>query len=91
MKLYKESLIYDHLLQGVNNPSFDEFTILVHGKRKYLLEIKEILLIKRDQPVLNKNISSTPLHLFMTTSLVNFYCDSCNFYSLSRCLFYQNV
>ena len=30
----------------------------------YLLEIKESLLIKRDQPVLNKNISSTTLHLF---------------------------
>ena len=52
----KESSIHDHLLQCDNNPSFDEFTILAHGNKKYLLEIKESILIKRNQPVLNKNI-----------------------------------
>ena len=62
----KESSIRDHLLQCDNNPSFDEFTILAHGNKKYLLEIKESLLIKRDQSVLNKNISSATLHLFDT-------------------------
>ena len=31
---------------------------------KLLLEIKEILLIKRDKPILNKIISSAPLFLF---------------------------
>ena len=46
------------------NPSLDEFTIV--GNKKYLLEIKESYLIKRDQVVLNKNISSTTLHLFDT-------------------------
>ena len=56
----------DHLLQCDNNPSFDECTILAHGKKKYLLEIKESLLIKRDQLVLNKNFSSATLHLFDT-------------------------
>ena len=55
----KESSIRD-------NPSFDEFTILVHGNKKFLLEIKESVLIKRDQPVLNINISSATLHLFDT-------------------------
>ena len=55
-KQSKESSIHDHLLQCDNNPSFDEFTILAHGNKKYLLEIKESILIKRDQPVLNKNI-----------------------------------
>ena len=32
----------------------------------FLLEIKESLLIKCDQPVLNKNISFATLHLFET-------------------------
>ena len=31
---------------------------------KLLLEIKEILLIKRDKPILNKITSSAPLFLF---------------------------
>ena len=59
MKPSKVSSIRDHPLQCDNNPLFDEFTILAHGNYKYLLEIKESLLIKRDQPVLNKNIRST--------------------------------
>ena len=62
----KESLIRDRLLEYDNNPSFDEFTIVAHGNKMYLLEINESLLIKPDQPVLNKNISSTTLHLFDT-------------------------
>ena len=65
-KLSKESSIRDHLLQCDNNPSFDEFTILARRNKKYLLKIKESLLIKRDQRVLNKNISFTTLHLFDT-------------------------
>ena len=34
------------------------------GHDKYILEIKESLLIKRDRPVLNKNISSAKLFPF---------------------------
>ena len=75
----KESSIRDHLLQCDNNPAFDEFTILTHGNKKYLLEIKENLLIKRDKLVLNKSISSDMLHLLDTVS----FCD--NFYNLSHC------
>ena len=37
----KESSIHDHLLECDNNLSSDEFTILVHRNKKYLLEIKE--------------------------------------------------
>ena len=62
----KESSICDHLLQCDNNPSYDEFTILAHGNKKYLLEIKESLLVKPDQSILNKNISSATQHLFDT-------------------------
>ena len=36
----KESSIRDHLLECDNNLSFDDFTILAHGNKKYLLEIK---------------------------------------------------
>ena len=59
----KDSSIRGHLLDCDNNPSFDEFTILANGNKTYLLEIKESLLTKRDQQVLNKNISSILLHL----------------------------
>ena len=41
----KGSSIRHLLLQCDNNPSFDEFTILAYGNEKYLLEIKESLLI----------------------------------------------
>ena len=58
IKPSKESAIRDHLLICNNVPSFDEFSILAHGNNRFVLEIKESLLIKRDKPVLNKIISS---------------------------------
>ena len=61
VKLSKESAIREHLLNCNNILSFDEFTILTYGHHKYVLEIKESLLIKCDRPVLNKNISSVKL------------------------------
>ena len=64
VKPSKESAIRDHLLNCNNIPSFDKFTILAYGHHKYILEIKESLLIRRDRPVLNKNISSAKLFLF---------------------------
>ena len=63
VKPLKESAICDHLLNCNNIPSFDEFTILAYGQHNYILEVKESLLIKRDRPVLNKNISSAKLFL----------------------------
>ena len=36
----------------------------IKGTNKFLLEIKESFLIKRDKPKLNKNISSAPLFIF---------------------------
>ena len=64
VKLSRESAIRDHLPNCSNFPSFGEFTILEYGHHKYILEIKESFLIKRDRPVLNKNISSAKLFLF---------------------------
>ena len=63
-KASNNSAICDHLLLCNNTPSFDEFSVLAHGKNKFLLEIKESLLIMRDSPVLNKSVSSAPLYLF---------------------------
>ena len=60
----KVSAIRDNLLNCNNIPSFEEFTILANGNNKFVLEIKESLLIKRDRPTLNKNISSSKLFLF---------------------------
>ena len=42
----------------------DIFSALACEKKKYLLEIKESLLIKRDKKSLNRNINSASLHLF---------------------------
>ena len=64
VKPSKKGAIRDHLLNCNNNPSFEEFSILTYGHDKYILEIKESLLIKPDRPVLNKNISSAKLFLF---------------------------
>ena len=60
----KVSAIRDHLLNCNNITSFDEFFILAYGHHKYILEIKESLIIKRERSVLNKNISSAKLFLF---------------------------
>ena len=64
VKLSAKSSIRDHLLFCNNDSSFDDFTILTQRTNKFLLEIRENLLIKYDKPILNKSISSTPLSLF---------------------------
>ena len=63
-KTSRESVIRDHLWNCNNILSFEEFTILTNRNNKFVLEIKESLLIKRDRPILNKNISSAKLFLF---------------------------
>ena len=64
VKPSKESAIGYNLLVCNNITSFDESTIVPYGHQKYILEIKESLLIKRERPVLNKNISFAKLFLF---------------------------
>ena len=44
--------------------SFGGFKVLASSNSEFHLKIKESLLISRDQPVLNKNEASLPLHLF---------------------------
>ena len=64
VKLSNNSAICDHLLHCSFLTSFDNFSVLAHEHKKYLMEIKEGLLIMRDKPSLNRNIKSAPLHLF---------------------------
>ena len=44
--------------------SFDDFKMLASSNSEFHLQIKESLLISRNQPVLNKNEASLPLRLF---------------------------
>ena len=64
VKPINNSTVHDHLLHCNYLPSFYNSTVLAHENKKFFLEIKESLLIMRDKPPLNKNISSAPLYLF---------------------------
>ena len=44
--------------------SFGDLKVLGSSNSDFHLKIKESLLILRDQPILNKNEASLPLHLF---------------------------
>ena len=60
----KESGSRDHLPIRNNIPFIDEFIMLAYCHNKYILEVKEGLLIKRYRLALNKNISSAKLFHF---------------------------
>ena len=60
----KGSALSDHLLFCNHSPSFENFSVLTKKNKKFLLELKESLLIMRDKPSLNRNIRSAPLYLF---------------------------
>ena len=60
----KGSAVSDHLLLCNHSPSFENFSVLTKENKKFLLELKESLLIMRDKLSLNRNIRSAPLYLF---------------------------
>ena len=60
----KSSFVADHLLFCNHSASYDNFSILTHENKKFFLELKESLRIMRDEPSLNRNITSAPLYLF---------------------------
>ena len=64
LKCVKQSAVSDHLLECNCSIDFDHFDILASDANRFRLLIKESLLIKRDQPQLNKTIKSFPLKLF---------------------------
>ena len=59
----KNGSVANHLLFCNHSASYDDFSILTREKNKFLLELKESLLM-RDKPSLNMNITSAPLYLF---------------------------
>ena len=63
-KSVKQSAVSDHLFKCNFSIDFDHFDILAYDVKKLRLLIKESLLIKRNQPQLNKTIKPFPLKLF---------------------------
>ena len=64
VKPSNNSAIFNHLLHCNFLPSFDNFSVLAHKNKNYLLETKESLLNIGDKPSLNRNINSAPFYLF---------------------------
>ena len=54
----------DNYLLCKHSPSFDSFSVLTKENRKFVLQLKEKLLIMKGKPSLNRNIRSAPLDLF---------------------------
>ena len=63
-KSVKQSAVSHHLFECNFSIDFDHFDILAYDVKKLRLLIKESLLIKRNQPQLNKTIKPFPLKLF---------------------------
>ena len=60
----KNCSVVDRLLFCNHSSSYDDFSILTCDNKKFLLELRESLLIMRDKPSLNRNITSVPWNLF---------------------------
>ena len=60
----KDSAVRDHLLLCNHSPSFENLSLLTKENEKFLLELKESLLIMRYKPSLNRNVRSALLYLF---------------------------
>ena len=59
----KGSAVSDHLLLCNYLPSFETFSVLTKENRKFVLELKESLLITRDKR-LNRNVRPASSYLF---------------------------
>ena len=64
LKCVKQSAVSGHLLECNCSIDFDYFYILASDANTFRLLIKESLLIKHDQPQLNKSIKSLSLKRF---------------------------
>ena len=60
----KDSAVCQHLLNCNYSLTFEDFRVLCHENKNYLLELKESLLIMRDRPSTNRNVRSASLYLF---------------------------
>ena len=59
----KSSSVGDQLSFCNHSASYDGFSTNTRENKKTLLELKESMLIIRDQPSLNSNITLTPFYL----------------------------
>ena len=59
-----DSAVSDCLLLCNHSPSFESFSVLTKEKRKFLLELKESLLIMRYRPSLNRKKVAITLTVF---------------------------
>ena len=60
----KASAVINHLLLYSHSPFLENFSVLTMENKKFLLELKETLLIMRNKPSLNRDIRSALLYLF---------------------------
>ena len=61
---HKGTAVSDHLFLCNHPPFFEDISVLTKENRKFVLELKESLLILKDKPSLNRNIRFAPLYLF---------------------------
>ena len=64
IKSPKESAVFDHIFHMGHNASFDDFETLVKESDELRLLLRDSLLILRDNPPLNRYVTSIPLELF---------------------------
>ena len=58
------SAVWHHLLDCDYSPTFEDFSVLYHKNKKYVLELKESQLLTRNRPSMNRNVRPAPLYLF---------------------------
>ena len=56
--------VRDHMLDCNHTVAWEDFSIIGRESKHYLLEVKERLFIKQDNPSLNRNKYSQELFLF---------------------------
>ena len=89
----KKSAILDHTLLKGHNATYDDFSILISKNNQFKLHLKESLLIERDRPELNRNITPIPLsfsHIDISYCNVYFSIIRINVLLTTLC-FYENL
>ena len=74
-KSKKSTAFKDHMLIWGQPLSFDDFKVLTSSESDFHLQIKESLVISRDQLILNKNGVSLSLYLLISYTNILQSCD----------------
>ena len=70
VKSPRESAVFDHIVHTGHNASFDGFETLAKECDEFRLLLRELLLILRDDPPLNRYVKSIPLDFFFQFSCI---------------------